>query len=102
MLNNSTKYTTTRLALNKVLYGFKIKELLDILGEDKPRLLEASEENTKPSIDLATTIAINLVAFLSIKPTPIPLIDYRPGYINTKDALDFASLKIKEYYDSRY
>ncbi len=31
MLNNSTKYSNTRLVLIEVLYNFKIKELLDLL-----------------------------------------------------------------------
>ena len=32
VLNNSTKYSLTRLASTEVLFGFKVKELLDLLN----------------------------------------------------------------------
>ena len=48
VLNNFTKYSLTYLASTKVLFGFKIKELLNLLG---PRLkledlLKQSSEQT--------------------------------------------------------
>ena len=33
---------------------------------------------------------------------PVIIIEYRPAYINIKDAITFTSLSIKDYYDSKY
>lgn len=42
-LNNSIKYSLTRLALNEVIYGFKIKELLDLLRIEGLNLEDLNE-----------------------------------------------------------
>lgn len=47
-LNNSTKYSLTRLALNEVIYGFKIKESLDLLRIEGLNLEDLSEEEPTP------------------------------------------------------
>lgn len=44
ILNNSIKYSSTRLALNEVIYGFKIKEPLDLLRIEGLNLEDLSEE----------------------------------------------------------
>ena len=44
------------------------------------------------------------VVFLSktTKKVPIPLIDYRPNYVDTKDTINFALIRIKQYYDTHH
>ncbi len=33
---------------------------------------------------------------------PISIIEYKPSYINIKDAITFTLLRIKDYYNSKY
>ena len=65
------------------------------------KTFKGASESKASIVTSPTTV---LVAFLSKSSTkyPIPLIDYRPTYINTKDYLDFTLMKIKEYYNTHY
>lgn len=83
VLNNSTKYSTTRLASSEILFGFKVKEPLDLLGAP------SAEAFRNPSASQEGLPSAHLV-------------DYRPTHVDAKDALDFASMKMKEYYDTHH
>ena len=99
MLNNFIKYITIRLTSNEVLFEFKIKKLLNILNKVFTKLSilsKALEENIK------SFIFISPLVFLSTTIKPILLVNYRSNYIDAKNFLKFALMKIKEYYDIYY
>ena len=172
-LNNSIKYSSTHLASTEVLFGFKVKESLDLLGpglklEDlleepsstpqeatsEPELpmpdsqlqvptptplQEPSGSQTQPPAGVSKAIAVRIPvassnrrsARLAGKPPTVdvatashttnlavansamtcafPINDsdnqpngYRPHHIDAQDALAFASLRMKGYYDSKH
>ena len=181
-LNNSTKYSSTHLASTEVLFGFKIKEPLDLLGpglslddlmeratapntpqESQQAPQESSQQATLPIPSQETTLPIpspqqettlpkpsgsqtqpppgaskaiavripvastnrrsariagkppTVDAFPANKPATtyaFPTTDsapqpdqanqYRPHHIDAQDALAFASLRMKNYYDAKH
>ena len=128
MLNNSIKYNTTRLALSEILFGFKVKESLDLLGI--PGIPKVPTEGSRINLldNLTEGFRDNLISKETLRDEPITalvpslpikvnisivvsvptilvnayLVDYRPIYIDTRDILDFTIMKIKEYYDAYY
>ena len=137
ILNNSTKYSSTHLAPTEVLYGFKIKESLNLLGIeglDLNDLIEAtdlqqasnltSQEASAPVVILASeqrAIAVQVPVVISSKPFTSVVsqsstadvfstryseatlnASYRPKHIDAHDALVFASVRMKKYYDVKH
>ena len=98
VLNNSIKYSTTRLAPSEILYGFKVKEPLDMLGLPQAASIDAP---TMPAEAFDTRPNKALAESAEAFPSEA-LVDYRPTHVDAKDALDFASLKMKEYYDAHH
>ena len=99
VLNNSTKYSTTRLAPSEILFGFKVKEPLDLLGKDTDHAEEALPKQAIQSNNQA------LVRSEALGNQGVPsafTVDYRPTHIDAQDAIDFASMKMKQYYDMHH
>ena len=96
MLNNSIKYNITRLTSFEVIYEFKVKKSLNML-EAIPS--QTSDQSNIIASVMKTTPA---KAFRRSFKAPETIIDYRPAYTNTKDTLDFVSMKIKNYYDAHH
>jgi len=87
-LNNSTKYSTTNRTPTQIMYGFRTREALDLLRIDDP-----SAEGFDNIKDLVT----------HAQPAhPVSMDEYRPSQIDAKDAIAFAALKMKEYYDATH
>ena len=117
ILNNSTKYSTTRLAPNEIIFGFKVKEPLNMLAKAS-KSAEASNKALIPSFEGLHNQATEstLIPFKNstkratesrIKglPNQAPTaftINYRPTHIDAQDTIDFASIRIKEYYNSHH
>ena len=163
-LNNSTKYSSTNLASTEVLFGFKIKEPLDLLGPGlslndlmeqttapnasqesqqippessqgtnlpmpsqevtQPQLPKPSGSQTQPPPGSSKAIAVRIPvastnrrsARLAGKPPTVdafptnqpsqasndPQPSYRPHHVDAQDALAFASLRMKDYYDAKH
>ena len=55
-LNNLIKYSLTYLASTKVLYSFKIKELLDLLNINNLNLSDLTKVTSQNAITPATSI----------------------------------------------
>ena len=115
VLNNSVKYSITRLAPSEIIYGFKVKEPLDMLGH--PALQKASDQSEPlrkalPSSDQLQKASDQSEPFRKAIPNGVTqadmtegdafLIDYRPAHRDAKDSLDFASMRMKEYYDTHH
>ena len=87
-LNNSTKYSSTRLVLIEVLYGFKIKELLDLLRIDNLNLNDLKVANvlTAPTEAFRDIKSLSLGVYYGTTETfrgdAFPTTVYRPKYIN--------------------
>ncbi len=79
-LNNSTK-GSTGLSPNQILFGFRTREALDLIRVDEPE---------------TDSVDINHAKQLT------RLDDYRPAHIDAKDAIVYAALRMKDYYDSRH
>lgn len=98
VLNNSTKYSTTRLASSEILFGFKVKEPLDLLGTPEA----PAEGSRNPSEEAFRDKPTNTSAPSEPVAANAHLVDYRPTHMDARDALDFAAMKMKEYYDSHH
>ena len=119
-LNNSTKYSSTALAPTQVLYGFRTREALDLLRiEDPDAQVPATTIAANPITTRSVTRAQQgprstpaVEDFIPAIPTTTPaaeglrrpaaMSEYRPSHIDAKDAIAFASLRMKEYYDARH
>ena len=103
VLNNSTKYSTTRLAPNEIIFGFKVKEPLDMLAKAS-EAAEASYKAHAPFEGSPNKALVRSEALLDDDQDELAafMVDYRPTHIDAQDAIDFASIRMKEYYDSHY
>ena len=82
----------------EIIYDFKVKEPLDMLGTPNTSvegaLPEASAINRfEEALRNPTTPATDTGAFV---------INYRPTHMNVKDVINFASMKMKKYYDKHH
>ena len=111
-LNNSTNYSFTLKAPNEIMFDFKTREALNLLRLKDPE--QAAED--PDSVEQANHAVKNfpVVTRASNRP-PAPLTDtarrsiqpvtmkkYRPTHIDVKDAIVFAAMKMKEYYDAHH
>ena len=134
-LNNSTKYSSTNLAPNQVIYSFKTREALDLMRLDddpatvndddlvdvnpatleqprrrgRPRkvpipmeLIKSPRRRGRPRKSPNAKEASKLPRRLpqpqqSQQPTTMDA--YRPEHVDAKDAIAFAAIKMKDYYD---
>lgn len=96
-----TKYSPTSLASTQIIYGFKTREALDLLRIEDPDVDSSADD---VSANTATVMAypITRSADGNDAAALVPLTDYRSSHIDAKDAIAFASLRIKEYYDSHH
>ena len=130
-LNNLTKYSSTSLAPNQILYGFRTREALDLLrieDPDKPdeSLSDQSEDTTVAAHPVTTRAqqgprsnTTPQAATPNATPTPAAkafdrpsleassnrpanMSEYRPSHIDAKNVIAFAALRMKEYYDAHY
>ncbi len=87
-LNNSTKYSSTITSPNQILFGFRTREPLDLIRVEEPDTIEveALHNTAKPKkrVQLAKTD------------------QYRPAHIDAKDAIAFAAMNMKRYYDLKH
>ena len=115
MLNNFTKYNSTHLTPTEVLYEFKVKKLLNLLGIDNLNLNDLSTPPDMPTIPSAERSKDNTTAITEASPAKtikravavrVPTVStrhafpansesYRPQHINAQDALAFAAIRIK-------
>lgn len=85
-LNNSTKYSSTNLSPNQVLFGFRTREALNLIHVDEPDTVESAY----PAIPVSH----------KMKPIQLVVVDqYKPAHIDAKDAIAFAAMRMKHYYD---
>lgn len=99
-LNNSTKYSSTIKAPTEVIYGFKTREALDLLTPDvQPDTVQADGIESLLAVIHAYPVA---QAPARAKPAPATMTEYRPSHIDAKDAIAFAALRMKDYYDSKH
>ena len=143
-LNNSTNYSSTAQAPTQVLYGFRIREALDLLRIQDPDDDNRGNVDNPDNVDNAGTLpeasaasdnvdnpanqnprsvrqppagaqdAGNIVNAYPANPSPVHLDDklsktrpvamneYRPAHIDAKDAIAFAAIKMKQYYDATH
>lgn len=125
-LNNSTKYSSTRLAPNEVIYGFKIKEPLDLLRieglnledlneieptpqepQQGPQQGPSSRSPTEERLPKASSSLPQQPPQVRVPAKPstthaFPTDTYRPEHIDAQDALAFAAVRMKEYYDAKH
>ena len=104
-MNNSTNYSSTNKTPTQVIFGFRTREALDLLRLNDPN---------KPIEDfglLYTNLEANSVkashkTILVYPVTPysdaVGIDKYRLSYINAKDAIAFAAIRIKDYYNTQY
>ncbi len=104
-LNNSTKYSSTNKTPTEIMYGFRTREALDLL---KPDTCTAQAAAFPTITALPTRTSVTPPARAPRRPateprrTPVAMTDYRPSIIDVKDAIAFASLRMKDYYDSKH
>ena len=119
-LCNSTNFSSTGKTPTEVLFGFRTREALDFLrAEDGPSIpiqegavpgdpideafinkvteahpitTRAGQRRQHPAIAIPTDIDDPLAAIEK----------YRPTHVDAKDAIAFAAMKMKQYYDSRH
>ena len=72
-MNNLRNINSTELSPNKIICGFWTKEAMDLLPYDK----QAADE-------------------------PTNLETYQPLWVDAKDAIAFAQMRIKDYYNCRH
>lgn len=109
-LNNSTKYSSTNKTPTEVLYGFKTREALDLLKpHDETDDVQAnittrtSLHRPIPATPMPATSTPAPPAVTSLLGrAPVAMTEYRPSHIDAKDAIAFASLRMKDYYDSKH
>lgn len=108
--NNSVKYSSTILAPTQILYDFRTREALDLLRLDDPNLdlLRLDDPDTAgvtdrsegiPSLPIAAIITAHSVIAEAFR-RPAAMSEYRLCHIDAKNAIAFASLRMKEYYDA--
>ena len=119
-LNNSTKYSSTNLAPNQIIFSFKTKEALDLMRLDEDPITATTDEivdanPARPGRPRKATKSPprqgrpRKITVGSSKPRrllrqhqsqqPAAIDAYRPEHIDAKDAIAFATIKMKEYYD---
>lgn len=98
-LNNFTKYSLTSLASTQIIYGFKTREALDLLRIEDPDVDSRADDI---SANTPTVIAYSITRSAGGNDAAalISLTNYRSSHIDAKNAITFASLRIKEYYDN--
>ena len=101
MLNNYIKYNIIKLTLTKIIYNFKIKKFFNMLNNSITSIkfiilkaLNRFNETLRNLITFIVLININIITTF--------VIDYRLIHINIKNVINFASMKIKSYYDKHY
>ena len=101
-LNNSNKYSSTTLSPNQVLFGFCTREPLDLIHMDEPLTMEADIPTVEADVD-ANHSSSSKKSANTTKPVRLAAVDqYRPAHIDAKDAIAFAAMRIKHYYESKH
>ena len=75
------------------MYGFRTREALDLL-----RLVDPDHPN-QDSDQAKAHPATPVPADANV---PADIDEYRPSHINAKDAIAFAAMKMKQYYDTNH
>ena len=125
-LNNSTKYSSTNQTPTQVLYSFRIREALDFMrldvNEDIPEIPAAAfpvvtrrqgqrnvddiPRGPERNGDIPRDIPVAEDAGDDNEEVPgdrlADMSEYRPSHIDAKDAIAFAAMRIKDYYDARH
>lgn len=112
-MNNSTKYSSTNLSPNQILFGFRTREALDLIRVDEPEVVESAY----PAIPVSTANAIDSANPVDANPaskSPAPTArkqrhaklvvvdEYKPAHIDAKDAIAFAAMRMKHCYDQSH
>lgn len=103
-LNNSTKYSTTNQTPTQVMFGFRTKEALDLLRIDDPEAASQAETASQAASQeqTASQAGTTTQAQAHLTQAPAAMDEYRPAHIDAKDAIAFAAMKMKEYYDRKH
>ena len=124
-LNNSTKYSSTALALTQVMYGFRTREALDLLrskyneidlpdAQSSDKSAVAAHPVIRSAIRNAQnpTVGPQEASIPAVHPPvarsppkvskPVAMHEYRPSHIDAKDAIAFAAMRMKAQYDTRH
>lgn len=124
-LNNSTKYSSTALAPTQVIHGFRTREPLDFLrlldpedsvlpttsgnpaelATENPQNIENPQGSVETPEGMITRRRANLTndsedPAMAVQPASQE--EYRPARIDAQDAIAFAAMKMKDYYDSNH
>ncbi len=88
-LNNSTKYSSTRLSPNQVIFGMRTREAMDLLRVEEPDTERIDSNHNGEQVKR--------------KPVTLTTMDqYRPAHIDAKDAIAYAAMAMKYYYDRKH
>ena len=103
LLNNSIKYSSTALAPTQIIYGFKTREALDLLRIDVPTA-DADHVNDAATVNSTTAAAYPVARTVGEDDAAVmaPLADYRPNHVDAKDAIAFAAMRMKDWYDRHH
>ena len=97
-LCNSTNFSSTGKTPTQMLYGFRIRETVDFLRmeeEQHPVVMEESEGTPEPSTQAYPAETRERL--------PLAAMDgYRATHVDAKDAIAFASSRMKESYDKQH
>lgn len=113
-LNNSTKYSLILLTLNQVLFSFCTRKPLNFLQVEKPDVVETSFDKHENMIDPVDSLANHInskvtfnknVNVTTQQPKCVKLTatyQYKPAYIDAKNAIAFVFMQMKHYYDKTH
>lgn len=91
-LNNSTKYSSTSRTPTHVMYGFKTREALDLLRIEDP----------DAAVSCSNDVLVSPAHPNDPPVRPAVMDEYRPTHIDAKDAIAFAAMMMKDYYDGKH
>ena len=111
-LCNSTNFSSTGKTPTQVLFGFRTREALDFLRVEQGEPVELPQDGDLPQEEADTINANPVRARPNGRRESQELVeeprqdlqlanidDYRPCHIDAKDAIAFASMRMKNYYD---
>ena len=90
-LNNLTKYSSTNLSLNQILFEFKMCEALDLIHINKFNIIELIYS----AISISTTHKLKFIQLIIVN-------QYKLIHIDAKNAIVFIVLHIKHYYNQNH
>ena len=98
ILNNFMKDFTC-LSFNQIFFDFQICKILNLLWVDESDIVEVNVNIINSAITTEEFIHIDIKNWKYIK---LIIIDYWSAYINTKNAIAFAAMQMKHFYNKEH